>query len=137
MAWFRVDDVLCDEPIPAWRDAYGRKRYRATHTYVVAWPDGVVKVGIAGDKTRWSKFVSKGAALVMLMTFAKCADAIDAERSIEAKLSELGTPAFASRFDAQAHLGSGGGGYSECYRLGPTNGDALLAFLRVYRRAVA
>lgn len=111
------DSRLCDEPVKATRDAYGRKRYRVTHTYVVLWPDGVIKAGIAGDATRWGKFTARGARLVALFAFDRASHAIELETALDGILDSLGVPAFERKQDAEAHLGSGGGGYLECYRL--------------------
>lgn len=108
--------IPMNDPIPSWRDAYGRKRPGGDHVYVVRWPDGVVKVGWSWYESRWSGFVNRGAKLIALFS-SKHYEIAGLEPRLDRLLAECGRPAFASKNEAIDHLGSTGAGYLECYRV--------------------
>lgn len=86
--------------------------------YVVAWPDGVFKVGIT-ERRRWRGFELRGAELLYLKATP---DACEIETAIHEHLRLAADPAFQTSAEAVSHLGVGGGGYLECYR--PCSGTA-------------
>ena len=82
--------------------------------YVVRWPDGVVKVGCAGSRSRWRQFVCRGAELMQLCSFPTGAEALHAEAVVQESLKRSYSPAFDTREEATLHTGDGGG-YLECF----------------------
>lgn len=96
-----------------------RERYGMTgdFVYVVWWPDGVFKVGYTANRSRWRKFVCRGAKLVYLSSFTNCTDAIQSETAGQEWLAESFPMAFRCKEDALGHLGDGCG-WTECYQTG-------------------
>lgn len=106
---------------------------KLTHSvYIVAWhEDYIIKVGYTSGK-RWSIFVNRGAELVARSTHPNARDAIYHETDLEAVLAARGEPAFRDRAESVAHVGHGGGGWTECYRVAPSDHAATLDLLRMY-----
>lgn len=93
---------------------------RIPSVYVVAWPDGVWKVGYATTYRRWYKFLSTGATLVDLTEFGTDSDALDFERVMAAAFRGFSTYAYATADDpaAQRRMRSRHAiGYTECFRV--------------------
>lgn len=106
----------------------GYKKHNPT-TYVVQWPDGVVKVGYT-EKQRWRKFVILGATVLATYEFDSHVPAFAAEQMGLDWLAQHGAQAFGALADSRMHVGPDGGGYKECYRIGPgTDAQALLAHM--------
>lgn len=93
--------------------------YKATKptVYIVQWPgENLVKVGFSCNQ-RWRPFVLRGAAVVDLVEFDSAVDAFDFETLVLRGFAKIGSRAFTCADDATPYLGSGGGGWLECYRL--------------------
>lgn len=102
----------------------GYKKHNPT-TYVVQWPDGVVKVGYS-EKQRWRKFVLLGATVVALYEFDSHVPAFAAETWGQDWLRAHGELAFPTIGDSRLHVGPDGGGYCECFVIHPGNDVAGL-----------
>jgi len=55
---------------------------------------------------------------------------VSLEREIQRELAGIGTPAFATWQEGVSHLGAGGTGFTECYRVPPAAMNGFLAHLR-------
>lgn len=122
--------------IKPWVDALGRRRYPGGHTYVVAWPDHIVKAGFAGESRRWKHFVGKGAELLAVYAFQNALNAMFLENHAHELMSYLGVPAFDEKSQSIPYLGLSGGGWMECYRLPPARLPFLLEAVLQVRRAL-
>jgi hypothetical protein len=83
---------------------------RPIMAYVVAWPDGIVKAGYSQNPSRWRGFIARGANLLALSE-------IKTESEYRGIIEEFGELAFDHATEAVEHLGSGSGGWTECYRI--------------------
>lgn len=96
--------------------------YKATkHTvYIVQWPDQrVVKAGYSLHQ-RWRAFELRGAVVVDLIEFESHNDAYVFEQLVDAALcAACRKRPFKSAKDAAPLLGTGGGGWMECWALPP------------------
>jgi hypothetical protein len=80
--------------------------------YVVAWPDGVVKIGWTMYDRRWKNFVARGARLVRLYRDGD----IHLEEVIQRWVAERYPAAFSSKAESLKYLG-GYGGWTECFKV--------------------
>lgn len=107
--------------------ARGRVISPETVVYIVHWPaDRIVKVGTTILPKRVRKFEIRGAQVLRLIYDGS----VLVEREFHRYLSEVGEPAFATWRDAIDHLGAGGGGFTECYRVPANNYEGVLRHLR-------
>lgn len=84
--------------------------------YVVAWPDQeIVKAGYTTNE-RWKPFVARGGVVLKIERYTTGAEALQRERYLENALMAEFERAFMEKSQALPLLGSGGAGYSECYR---------------------
>lgn len=106
------------------------RNWRKPQTYVIGWPDGIVKVGCTSlGRERWGRFLARGGSMLDL-SFYVGADAVDAESWLEDRLSEKYQPAFRSKEESKPYLGSSGSGYMECYRVPVSDWPALIELAR-------
>lgn len=99
-------------------------------TYVVGWPDGIVKVGCTSHgRKRWGSFLARGGRMLDIGYYAG-ADCVYAEIWLQERLAEHFPPAFASKEDAEPYLGSKGAGYLECYRIPVSDWRDLVEWVR-------
>lgn len=118
----------------------GYKETRPT-TYLVCWPEvGIVKAGYTA-RQRWRKFLLRGAHLLQTVEFDSGISAFELETQLDDYLRAVCEPAFHGPAEAEPYLGTGGGGWLECYRLPPASIaykhclQALLTFcLQAYAR---
>jgi hypothetical protein len=111
----------------AWGWQVKRRRPQVESVYLVRWPDGVTKVGYTSFK-RWRTFELRGAEVLAVWAFDDCTDGLACEEDMQ---QALPFPLrFRSAREAIPYLGSGGGGYLECYAT-PTDipNSAVLAML--------
>lgn len=87
------------------------------YVYLVAWPDGVVKIGTTSRASRWRRFIGSGAGVLLIVRSSVVA-ALEIERLSQESLGEVAGAAFADRSESLAHL-PGGHGWTECYRSEP------------------
>lgn len=93
-------------------------RYYQMFVYVVYWPKTrVIKAGFTTYPKRWRKFCRRGALLLAVMPGRD----VRTESLLAERFAAIGKPAFKSWSEAISHLGAGGSGYTECYRLSDTN----------------
>jgi hypothetical protein len=97
--------------------------------YIVGWTEGIVKVGCtANGRTRWGKFLSRGAVLLDLAYFSGVDD-MNAELWLQKQLGERYPQAFESKAESLPYLGDGCG-YLECYRIPVSEWPALVQLAR-------
>lgn len=86
--------------------------------YVVAWPDGVWKVGYSGTRERWGKFIRSGARLVDLVEFWTERDARTYEKTLRQGFLTFSSPAFTHSDQARRHMrDTYAAGWTECVRI--------------------
>jgi hypothetical protein len=86
--------------------------------YVVGWPEGIVKIGSTSDgKKRWGPLLARGAVMIDLAFYPCFIEALEAEVWLRRQARARYEQAFATREEAEEHLGKGGAGYSECFRI--------------------
>lgn len=118
--------------IPEVRYRYGT-RPGGDHCYIVAWPNGVVKIGSSWYERRWRAFVNRGGTLIGLLTTDNYYGyMVHIESKIQDVAQTLGPRAFANKQEAVAYLGGNGAGYMECWVLD----DAALLTLETYVTAL-
>lgn len=81
--------------------------------YLVAWPDGVVKVGTT-ERSRYRAFLSRGGHLI---AWWPTDDPYTLESATHSVLQTTYPGAFQSAAEAEPHLGGRGGGWAETYRV--------------------
>lgn len=85
--------------------------------YIVAWPDGVLKVGSTWNgRQRWGKFLNRGATMVDLAYYEKLGEALDGEIWMQRLLDCWYPRAFDYKEESLSYLGDGSG-YLECYKV--------------------
>lgn len=94
-----------------------RKRV-APSVYAVAWDaEQVVKIGFS-EYQRWRHFIGRGGRVIAVKTFADVISALVAEETCHDLLRSLSYPCpFRSAVESVPYMGSGGGGWRECYRM--------------------
>ena len=107
--------------------ARGRVITPETTVYVVYWrDDGIVKAGVTILPSRVKKFTNRGAIVLSLFHDKTVA----LERQIHRELARIGSPAFSTWQDGIPHLGAGGTGFTECYKVPPSAMSGFRHFLR-------
>ena len=101
---------------------------RDNYVYVVAWDaDRIIKIG-STTKQRWRSFLIRGGRLVWLgLEGGVRFDTYPGEMDWQRAALEFADYAFGDRAAAQPYLGSGGGGWLECYRLGGRTADQFFS----------
>lgn len=104
-------------------------KWYSPQMYVVGWPDGIVKVGCtANGRTRWGKFLTRGAVLLDLAYFGGIDD-MNAELWLQDQLEARYPRAFKSKAESLPYLGDGCG-YLECYRIPASEWPAVVELAR-------
>ena len=99
--------------------------------YVIGWPDGIVKVGSTWNgKRRWGRFTSRGGVMLDLAYYGPEHSDVDAESWLQHQMAQRYRRAFNSSHEAVEHLGTGGGGYLECYTVPPAEWPAVIELAR-------
>ena len=110
------------------RDAVSYKKHPPL-VYIVRWPDSVTKIGFT-EHRRWRSFEIRGAAVLARFEFPTTTAAFLVEGLGHEWMRLNGTYAFDALGDSLAHMGSGGGGYAECFHL---NGDKVSEMVSLIR----
>lgn len=116
-----------DPVIPPWTNALGIKRVAGYHVYVVRWPSGLTKAGIASYPSRWIGYTPSGGQLVCLLS-TELRDLEGVESMLHEAMETLGNRAFHSAEEAAAYL-PGGAGWTECYLLDGIAFDDFTGFV--------
>ncbi len=110
---------FCNPPRLPEREGHGKGRSFGPSRYVIAWPDGIVKIGITSlGRRRWGMFLARGGTMLDLAFYESVDESVQAEVWLERTVALMGYGRpFAHKSDAERHLGNRGGGYTECHSI--------------------
>ena len=97
----------------------------ARYLYVVEWPIGIVKVGIASGSRRWLRFSALGASVVSVRE-VPASDIRAVEKRVHDLLAAEFPAAFSTAAEASPWLGTNGTGWTECYFVTGADADKVI-----------